>query len=371
MVLLSRKIKVRVLLGTFLVALAVFLISFAPFAIKNIIQNRSIRITDIVYGHNYNSGINIDVNSEGHKLIESKVLANNIADLTRFSRAGASSVYSLFSLSFVATFNSSVTGQFVDVGYVYLAVIPLIIIFVFKSFTQRGKKNNTFALMFMGSLFFWLVWAVSSKGIIWYGITGFVFLSILLIEIMFYLKSASKFLYIFTCTMIGFWLFLSLSLRTMYDPALIHTLDETQTGYISGSLSDDQTKQAYFSGYKDIQDLNSRISVSKDFSHQKVYVVGKYYTYFINNNDDLVTRDQFTTFGMIFLPNKNVVETVAKFKEAGYKYIVISNVSGVIYGDKTLISLNNLGNEFVRNNPDQIKILNPESGSGVVIAEFK
>lgn len=363
-ILQKKKLQINKSIRVLALSLLLFMIGVAPFGVRNIIQNKSLNINQIMTSHSTGIGLELNQESLESKLIDSEVDKNNQKELNRYFGFRKTWLANLITLPFTQTNNSAISGQYVDISFVYLALLPLIILFFFK---RRLEQGNPLRFVLTGTILFWILWALSSRGIIWYGILGFSFLSIILFEVLANLRKISKTLFYISSLIIGMSILCCFFFR-MVSPAYL--IDERQVEYMGGSKSEEEFVNSVFPVRLDLELLNERIAQAKNPDQNKVYVIGKYCKYFIDHNDDLVLQDQFITFGKLFLPRKNVDAVIKKFKEEGIKYIVVSDVSGIIFDSTILAEVNGLGYDFVVNNPERIKVLNEDSASGVVIAEI-
>jgi hypothetical protein len=226
-------------------------------------------------------------------------------------------------LPFTVTFNPLVSGAYVDIGYVFLAVIPLIIIMHARSHKKSETNSSPLLLQTIcfGSLY-WLLWALFAKGVIWYGYGGFIFLLILIIEVLYQLKDLNwTFLRYITNSAIVFWLVCAICLRTVSSSAL--SIDPVGLAYAAGTIDENEYIKQNVPAYLNISRLiNDDIDKNKE-NPPKTYRVGTYIKYFIHQNNILVLDDNQLDIFMFLTQDHDDQKTIARFKNAGIKYLII------------------------------------------------
>jgi hypothetical protein len=168
-------------------------------------------------------------------------------------------------LPFTVTFNPVVSAAFVDIGYIFLAVIPLIIIIYLRTpdseeILSPGLRQE---IIFAGSIY-WILWAIFAEGVIWYGYGGFIFLLILIAEIFHQLKNPYwTFLRYVTNSAIILWLICVICLRTVPSPAF--AIDPIGLAYAGGAIDENGYMQHNIPKYLNISDIiNGDIDTNKE-----------------------------------------------------------------------------------------------------------
>jgi hypothetical protein len=360
----------------------VFLVPLLPFAIKNATSVEKITsYGTFLYGKSTTPIIKLNKNDpdgeDPYKSIrdipEFKTLNQNSStngslELSRYLGDKKPAILNYLYLPFSETLNSNVAGQYVDIGFLFLAFIPLLLI-LFKKIRNDSKKNLVllYEVLAVG-IIFWLMWVFFAQGIIWYGFIGFSFLLIVLVEI---LDSIIKRKRWALSAIVGFiivvWFVSTLILDLSYSPGLAQSVSPIALSYARGSIDETEYISKYIGGYSVIRKINDEIDGSKN--PPKIYVIGKYESYFIRDNDKLVLEDQLQTFAMISYDH-NDQATIRRMKDAGFKYIIVSASQGFTSGefaDQFNQHLSDLFKLF-QNNPSDFKLLSdPAKGKTVVV----
>ncbi len=236
-------------------------------------------------------------------------------------------------LPFTITFNPVVSGAYVDIGYIFLAVIPLIIII----YTRAPEREEIHALqlrheiLFAGSIY-WMLWVILAEGVIWYGYGGFIFLLILIVEVIHRLKNPNwTFLRYVTNIAIIFWLICAICLRTVSSPAF--SIDPVGLAYAGGTIDANGYMKHYMPIYLKISNIiNSDIDTNKE-NPPKIYRVGTFIKYYIHQNDTLVLDDNQLDIFMSLTQDHDDKKAITRLKNAGFKYLIIDTDTPAI--DKT------------------------------------
>ncbi|MDD4351680.1 MAG: glycosyltransferase family 39 protein [Candidatus Gracilibacteria bacterium] len=201
------------------------------------------------------------------------------------------------------TMNTNVQGLYVDIGFIFLALAPLALLLI-----TRKKDLYTQALIVF-TLTYWLGWLLLARGIIWYGLPGFVpFLLVIasLLQENTAHKLGSRFL--------GAVVLLSLLLGI--NAAILGFGHPADLMYLSG-VSDQKTYvDNTMPSYRKIFE-----QVNQDDSY--VYRIGTFIKYFISDNDRRVfSDDQMDALGCLL--QKGSPEAVReKLKNEGFRYVIL------------------------------------------------
>ncbi len=274
-------------------------------------------------------------------------------------------------LPFRATFNTTVVGMYVDAGYIWLALIPVLFLLVWFSSAATSERFLYFKLLTIAGTAYWLLWLFMAQGVIWYGFGGFVFLGIWLFELLQILRESTwKVVRYFAGTTLILWFFAALLLRTAFLPEHGVQIDRKGVEYARGILDEN----AYFSSkiapyLPIIRQVNESMNDSKERNY--VYRVGTFIKYFIAHNDRTVFDDnQLDTFTYLQQDGDDA-KTYQRLKNAGFRYFIIDTNTPTI--DKTpeqsLIRKYENLIRFLKNNPTYVKIVLDQPQFGVLFAE--
>ena len=383
-VLFRKKISLKLSAGAIIFSVVCFVLPMSPFAIRNIYQNISHR-SELATADIHKSWSNIVLTnyyippqlttekSAAINHVDQILNKNNALEIDRYFGTRKPAIINFIFLPFTETFNLLVRGQYVDNGFIFLAFLPLVLIIL--PWIRRKNPNNP-ALLYgslSGGIIAWTIWLFTAHGIVWYGLLGFAFLLPLLIEFIEFVRTdGGVLLKTLVTAALVIWFSSALILRFTVHPEYLKTIDAGSVAYIRGNLSDEDAKNLFIPDYVDLAKLNTAIAAANDPAHNKVYLIGKYLKYFIDQNNEIVLQDQFQNFAKIY-QEKNDALTIERFKAAGFKYIVISVNQAPNFDTPEGQEMNTWrdeGTKFVLNNPDKIKILNNYQISGVIIAQI-
>jgi hypothetical protein len=262
-------------------------------------------------------------------------------------------------LPLTIVFNPVVSGAHVDIGYIFLAVIPLMIIL----YTGTPEREETHAIrlrqeILVAALIYWILWAIFAKGVIWYGFGGFLFLLILFVEVIHRLQNPWwTFLRYITNISIIIWLICALCLRTVSSPAFF--LDPIGVAYAAGAIDEKGYLKNNVPAYLNISDIINRdIELNKE-NPPKVYRAGTYIKYFIHHNNTVVLDDNQLDIFIFLTQDHDDNKTIARLKNAGFKYLIIDTNTLNIdkTPEKTLRAKYQELTKFIERNKENIKTI--------------
>ena len=358
---------------------------FAPYGIKNTVDTRQISVQSLRAGKIVAPSIAMNP--------PLAVLNGKISDLPSTGVHEEQGRYAGFDqgirkylmLPFTVTFNPLVSGMYVDIGYIFLALIPLGIIFFIRKpliemdsrfrggvailschyetpLRRRGNLMNTatyeiasvaslprndittrsvrgndnkmlYEILFVG-IIYWLMWGFFAKGVIWYGFGGFIFLFLFIVEIIHQLKKEYWTGLRFAAnSAIILWLLCTLCLRTANLPFYASFVDPLGLAYAGGVIDGEvYMKQKIPTYLTIIKIVNGDIDADKN-NPPKIYRVGTFIKYFIHQNNTLVLDDNQLDIFMSLSRDQDDQKTIARFKNAGFRYMIIDTNTAMI--DKT------------------------------------
>ncbi|MFH1298878.1 MAG: glycosyltransferase family 39 protein [Patescibacteria group bacterium] len=209
------------------------------------------------------------------------------------------------------TIINSTLSPAVDLGPLFLAFCPIILLLLFT------KKKNTALLLIIGTLLYWTTWLAISNHVLWYGVTGFVFLLLILGISTDYLTKKSKLLQILTLVLIFTVLFAGFWSRSNWFLARSYPV----TAYISGLIdSDGFLDNVYPEHSKLAEILNSD-------PNDKIYITNSVSAlFFTNYNNNRVFADTYLEFFDCMYQNYEADETKIQetIQSLGFKYMVLA-----------------------------------------------
>ncbi len=315
----------------------VSLLIFLPWGIYNYYDTGVFSVSHILFGGNNNAtqlveeGDYCDIRN-----------ASGDIDYTRFVD-NEKSLQSFAAFPIEVTYTRKIDSPHVDFSFIFLALLPFIILFPEKTFLKNKELKVIGAL----TLFYFLIWYTLGKGVIWYGIFLFIPLLIFILEL--YKGNFSKPGKIYLYSILGLALICNLLLRIDYFAP------PQQFANAIGALNKNETTDYIFPGYRDVVEI-----IQKE-ENPLVYRVGTFITYFSEieedsfSNDHLLERwkciqdadieimkNQFISKGFThILMHENVDKSTAdqSYKEAHSKLKEFIKNSGweVLYNEHGLI----------------------------------
>lgn len=366
--------------------LIVALIPTAPMAIRNIIQTKSFNQVDISYGRPVNETFVIDPAFKEDSSIE----PNFQKYMSTKSTGGREEVgryigydkawkkYLLLPIR--VTQNHFITGTYIDISFLFLAFVPLF--FLFCIFRKKEKGKKLIFEMAILTLTYWLLWAYVASGIIWYGLSGFIFLMILLLETLDFTKNYfNRFLYLFIMIVIVFWLASTTILRTTFLMEYSLAIDPIGLQYARGEIDKKKYADGKFQPYlgivdqinQDIEKNKSAFVNEKKDNPPKIYRIGTMYKYMIKDNDRTVLDDQLLDVFAYAYQDKDDQKMMERFINSGIKYLIIDrnlmNLDST--PEKSLVAKGNLFLNFLKNNNSRFELLTSPEDTRMMIFRIK
>lgn len=362
--------------------LALIFIFFAflpilPMVTRNIYQTRSLAPADIRFGKGAIDSFKIDppfakeVTQPDYKKYMKNNSTGNREELGRY--IGYDKWYKKYLLlPFRVTQNKYISGPFVDIGYLFLGLLPLVLLVYFK--IKTGKVKTLLLEIAILGFIFWVIWIFTASNIIWYGLSGFIFLVLLLVEVYDGVKNNFKcFLYYFIFVIVLIWLISATVVRTTFLPAYNIVIDPTGLEYARGEINNNDYVNNKFQPYATIIDnINAEIRQNPS-NPPKIYRVGTFYKYMITLNDKTVLDDQMLDKFMYVYQDKDASKTLERFKNTGIKYIIMDR--NLINIDKTpdqsLVKKGNDFNDFIQKNGGKLELLTSPDDGRLMILKVK
>lgn len=344
---------------TILVFIACIGVPFAPYAIKNIAETQQISIQSLRTGK-----------SEAPTIVLNPPLAGLNGQIPAFSPTGVQEEQGRYAgfdqgirkylmLPLTVTFNPIAFGMYVDIGYIFLALIPLaIIIFIRKPGCEHALLL-LYEILFFGGIY-WTLWVIFAQGVIWYGYGGFVFLFLLIVEIIHQLKKEfwTGLRYAVNIS-ISIWFLSTLCLRMANLPSYGIFIDPAGLTYARGDIDEQGYLQQKIPAYLPILNIvNTETAANKD-NPPKIYRVGTFIKYFIHHNNKLVLDDNQLDIFMFLSRDHDDQKTISRFKKAGFKYMIIDTSTAMIdkTPGKTLTAKYQALINFIQQNSKDLKVI--------------
>lgn len=273
-----------------------------------------------------------------------------------------------------ATTNSLVDGLYVDSSFIYLAFVPLILLFYLKARRKNNEGVDYLDGLILATTVSWLVWIAAGQGVIWYNLSGFIFLSLILVEVLVAIyRSGSKPVIFVAAGFVILWLTLGLFLRLVYLPRSMIGPDPAGIIWARGSFTDLEYIDNKLYPYRMIYERINREIAENPNNPPKVYIAGTYLKYFIDRNDKTTLYDLTVDAFANAHQEQDDQKTLRRLRDSGFKYIIY---------DKGLYALDQTPDKslskkfwelvnFVQHNPNDLQVIFDESSNRTVFVEIK
>lgn len=213
------------------------------------------------------------------------------------------------------TMNTVVKGLNVDIGFLFLALIPALGVFVTRTPPGVSREART-RWKFIGifTIVYWLLWLIFAQGVIWYGLPGFLGLFVILAGL---LTQKPLPQYLRTVSIVAIVLFTS----AVGMFRIVSAVPSLQLAYIAQSLTETEYIDLIIPQYrKTYEIINSVPPTSTEPNY--VYRIGTFVPYFINDNHQRVYTDDQMDMLACIRSTRTDEETVAELKRQGFRFLV-------------------------------------------------
>jgi len=346
-----------------------FILPIAPFVLNKTFQSQRVMLFGPV--NNFSSFDkyldNLDVRTVDKDTV-SKIVNNALKEISRYS--GDMSLKSKILMPLTITSGSNIQGNYVDIGFLFLALTPLLILFYFlikKMYPKNIFLLNQLIIIFLTT---YLLWLWKGRAIIWYGMAIFPVMLILFFEIINYAKSIKVYWFVINALILC-WLVLVFA-KT--ETPVLGEGDQNNLIIIPPNieyLKNDAIAEDFLEYYHPGKSNEIKILNSHEYRQSRIYLVDSFALFFIKENDKRCYIDEYLTTYSVLNSKNDVSKTIGILKQNGFNLIVIdlysvSNYSGSIELEKLKISLW----RFLRENPDQIEILIDDQLNGIVVGKI-
>jgi len=345
-------------------------IPFMPYAIKNVVETQQLSITSLRAGKSETPTIvlNPPLADTGEAI--SPPLSTGVQEELGRYAGFDQGIMKYLMLPFTVTFNPITSGMYVDIGYLFLAFIPLVLLLLIR--TSEHAVSLLYEILLFG-IIYWILWGIGAQGVIWYGYGGFIFLLLLIIEIIHFFQKASGNIvrYVIHVSMV-LWLCCSLILRVANLPSYAIFIDPVGLSYARGMIDEQGYLQQKIPTYLTILNtINSDIDVHLN-TPPKIYRIGTFIKYFIHQNNRLVLDDNQLDIFMYISQDHDDQKTIARLKNAGFKYMIIDTNTASIdkTPGKTLTAKYQALMRFIQQHPQRLPILVNEPQNGILFVQI-
>lgn len=296
------------LLKEIIIFLSVLFLVTAPWFASNLLSNKPFDLKNIVYDY---SSLSPKLDIAYPKSCVSN--GASVADYGLYDANREDIFQKLFFLPWDLSMDISAKSILTNIGFIFLAFIPLFVLLIKK------RDHDDDAILIVGASIFFVLWILLAKNVIWYGISGFAFL--ILILVLCYQKlegNLKKFTNILLIISISAGVFLRGNLFFSRTPFFMP--------YLSGLASEEDFISYQYPNlliFTEIlnQDLNSKIFLAND----------AVLNFFIKNNNSRVYNDQyFDSLACLFVEKDDDI-FLKRLKSSQFDYLVYSSVTDAVY----------------------------------------
>jgi len=287
------------------------LIAFSPWMIKNFSENRSLTPNNLLFG--IHPEPTIDYNSLPEELAIDESLCTETGtreELDRYMGYENNIIKKYITLPWHLTMNDiGILGMYIDVGW-----IPLALLIGLLPFIKLKKPDEKWSIALMFFINYWLLWLATSDGIIWYGLPGFLAISILMVGLIENYKREEVSLQKLTVTTL---------ILILLIPALSLRLHNFGRGnlllYISNVMTADEATTGIFPYGLQVHDL---FEADQDGRYDEIWKIGTSLNYFIEDNFWRTYNDQYMDVINCLYQERNPDLLTKRLKALGFGYII-------------------------------------------------
>jgi hypothetical protein len=247
-------------------------------------------------------------------MVPTQASAGVIADYERYSISRGSELSQYLLLPWDISINVSPLSPLVNIGLIFLAFCPALLLFLFKK-SPTLKQESSFWTFSLSGVVFWFFWSLFAKNVIWYGIIGFPFLVLWLIGGLYALLSNKKWVNLSVCALLIVWIVFSAFFR--------FNLYFSRTSVLSAHTANLLTYEEYMSNrFPEYLSLAEIINIDAESS---LYLTDNaFFYYFIDNNVERVYQDRFLDLFNNLYQEKDDELLLARLSTLGFDYVLLS-----------------------------------------------
>lgn len=303
----------KLFINLFIFSIIAFL-SFSPWTIYNFFDSADKNIENFFYGNTNISPILSSPNDYCH-------VEYNTSDLDYKRYHGKTdSLYDFFKLPWYVTFTPDLDSPISDFSFIFLLVCGLIVI----NWKKIAKTDIKIVAFF--TLLYFLIWLFIGNGVIWYGIIGFIGLSILL-GILDLSKAGSILIFIlvlFSNTLVR--------LDKFTHPILF-------ANFIN-LLSNKEAVEYIYPGYLEVA------KILNESDNVQLFKAGTFINYFLNIEDSKLQHDDLLDFFGCYLKSDNATIKTS-FISSGFTHILIHEYPDPNFDDQIYTTLHSKLKRFL------------------------
>lgn len=302
--------------------LTIIAMVFAPWAIFQLYNSEVFSLSNMIFGSKHI----LNFLPTDYPATCSNVDLTVAADYKRYT-GGGEGLKALLLFPFYTTMTFNLTTFISDVTPIFLSIIPLWLLKPKKLF----KENKKALCLLIFTFAYLILWALSSSGVMWYGI----FALIPLIILVFFTRKQIKYLSIF----IVITLLANFAIRVNFFGEIFNL------SYAFGIQSAEKVIDGFYPGFTDVSKILSNTPEAK------LYRMGSQIKFFLPIADKNILDDDYLGYFTCMASGKNVEQIKQAFVNVGLTHVFISTNSGlgdVAFGDVYAVELEGL-KTFLKN----------------------
>ncbi|MBU1018833.1 MAG: glycosyltransferase family 39 protein [Patescibacteria group bacterium] len=286
-------------------------LAFSPWLIKNFSESHSISSRGLLFGDHPQPEMNYQLMEEEYGLDRTLCTeaTGTTEELDRY--LGYSPFFQKYlTLPWHTTMNDQGTqGMYIDIKWAFLALIPAFLLFIpFK------KPSRKWQILLVFGVPYWIFWTITSNGIIWYGLPGFIALTIAIAGLMDnYELNKDKFSKYLTNTVIILFIIGALVFRLSMagkSPLLLYATD---------TITADQAELAIFPYAHLVEEI---FREDQDGQYDFIWKIGTTLNYYIPDNFSRTYNDQYIDDLNCLYVERDPDLLTERLKALGYGYII-------------------------------------------------
>ncbi len=286
--------------------LLIVIIIFAPWSILQVYSIGTLNFSNMIFGGKHIPTFLSSDLVEACSFVDLSVQA----DYKRYTGLG-NGLKALLLFPFYSTMTFDLKTFISDITPIFLSIIPFLLLFPKKIFAEN-KKIICLALFTFAYV---ILWALTSSGVMWYGI----FMLIPGVILLFFIQGKNKYLSIF----IAITLFANILVRVN------HFAEVFNLSYAFGIQRVDKIIEGYYPGFQDVS------KIMDTYPEAKLYRIGSQIKFFLPIPDSSILDDDYLG-SFACLAQGNTIEGIKKaFANAGITHAFIttnSDLGDVTYG---------------------------------------
>lgn len=283
------------------------ILAFSPWMIKNFSETHTLSARGLLFGVNPQPTIDHQLLSEEYDLnVEACTVTGTHEELDRYLGYD-SFIKKYVTLPWNLTMNTQgPRGTYVDIGWVFLGLLPVLLLFI-----PLKKASKKWQIVIWFGLSYWIFWIITSNGIIWYGLPGFIALAIWIAGLIDnYEKKNGKFGKVL----------ISLVVTVLIISSLVFRLGSAGKGtlllYTADVIDREQALTSTFTYGLVVQDY------FEQNEEGLIWKIGTPLNYFISDNYWRTYNDQYLDDFNCLYQDRNPELLTEMFKTLGFEYII-------------------------------------------------